>query len=192
MEDNNLQMPQRKCAIAECREFTHNALYCGSCAEQLESNGLFATRVKDRRVILPRVSTDRNNLPTVAKNIRYAAAFINTYNEEVGWWTNLQTGESLLTEVEGEYKRDIPEALCLIHSEVSEAMEGYRKNLPDDHLPHRSMLEVELADAVIRILDLGCGLGLDIGGALAEKVAYNMNRADHKKENRLTENGKKF
>ena len=82
--------------------------------------------------------------------------------------------------------------LCLIHSEISEAMEGHRKNLMDDKLPHRSMLEVELADAVIRICDMAGGLGLDLDGAINEKLEFNKNRADHKIENRLTENGKKF
>lgn len=71
-------------------------------------------------------------------------------------------------------------------------MEGYRKDLPDDKLPHRPMLEVELADAVIRIADL-CGfLGLDLAGAIIEKIAYNANRADHKPETRAAGGGKKF
>ena len=54
------------------------------------------------------------------------------------------------------------------------------------------MLEVELADAVIRICDICGGLGLDLEGAIYEKLEYNKNRADHKIENRLSENGKKF
>jgi DNA-directed RNA polymerase subunit alpha len=54
----------------------------------------------------------------------------------------------------------------------------------DDHLVNRPMLEVELADAVIRILDMAGGLGLDVAGAIAEKLNYNDSRADHKPENR--------
>lgn len=103
-----------------------------------------------------------------------------------GWWTDLHTGESLIG------KRNVPEMLCLIHSEISEAMEGYRKNLMDDKLPHRTMFEVELADAIIRIADLAGAHGLDLSGAIVEKVAYNTKRADHKPENRKQENGKKF
>lgn len=80
----------------------------------------------------------------------------------------------------------------LVVSEVSEAMEGHRKNLPDDKLPHRPMVEVELADAVIRIADLAGALGLDLGGAIAEKMAFNATRPDHKPENRKLENGKKY
>lgn len=115
-----------------------------------------------------------------------------------GWWTDILNGTSLV----GEYAymktpnllppRNIGELLCLVHSEVSEAMEGARKGLMDDKLPHRPMLEVELADAVIRIFDMGGGLGLDIAGAIAEKLDFNAQRADHKIENRLQDGEKKF
>lgn len=117
---------------------------------------------------------------------------IHSQNVAAGWWTNLDTGESLESKNGEKPKRNVPEMLCLIHSEISEAMEGYRKNLMDDKLPHRTMLEVELADAVIRIMDMCGGLGLDLDGAILEKIEFNKNRADHKIENRLTENGKKF
>ena len=88
--------------------------------------------------------------------------------------------------------RETGTCLMLIVSEIAEAMEGDRKDLMDDHLPNRKMIEVELADAVIRIGDLAGKLGLDLGGAIDEKLAYNLNRADHKKENRLQEGGKKY
>lgn len=117
---------------------------------------------------------------------------IHSQNVAAGWWTNLDTGESLESKNGEKPKRNVPEMLCLIHSEISEAMEGYRKNLMDDKLPHRTMLEVELADAVIRIMDMCGGLGLDLEGAILEKLEFNKNRDDHKIENRLTENGKKF
>ena len=67
--------------------------------------------------------------------------------------------------------------LALIHSEISEAL--------DDHLPHRPMAEVELADALIRILDFAGMKGYDLGGAVREKLDYNRTRSDHKKENRV-------
>lgn len=88
--------------------------------------------------------------------------------------------------------REIGTCLMLIVLEIAEAMEGDRKSLMDDHLPHRSMLEVELADAVIRIMDLSGREGLDLGGAIVEKLEYNRTRADHKLENRNKENGKKY
>lgn len=88
--------------------------------------------------------------------------------------------------------REVGTMLALVHSEVSEALEGFRKDLNDDHLTNRKMAEVELADAVIRIFDLAGAKGFDIGGALVEKLKYNTTRKDHKKENREKENGKKF
>lgn len=103
---------------------------------------------------------------------------------EAGWHTNLETGEIL--------DRNKGEMLCLIHSEISEAMEGERKDLMDDKLPHRPMAEVELADAIIRIMDYCGRWNYDIGGAVMEKLAFNRTRADHKIENRLKAGGKKF
>lgn len=82
--------------------------------------------------------------------------------------------------------------LCLIHSEVSESMEGDRKGAKDDKLPHRDMREVELADALIRILDLAGAYGLDLAGATIEKLAFNQQRADHKVENREQAGGKVY
>ena len=53
-------------------------------------------------------------------------------------------------------------------------------------------VSVELADAIIRILDIAGGFDLDVGGAIAEKLAYNRNREDHKIEHRKSKNGKKY
>lgn len=117
-------------------------------------------------------------------NISDLQNLVHSRAVKAGWWTNLETGAPL--------QRNKGELLCLIHSEISEAMEGVRKNLMDDKLPDRKMEEVELADAVIRILDYAGGYGLDIEGAIFEKMEYNLNRADHKIENRKKDNGKSF
>lgn len=82
--------------------------------------------------------------------------------------------------------------IALMHSELSEALEGFRKDKMDDHLPHRKAVEVELADALIRILDTAGALNLDLAGAVMEKLVYNTQRADHKLENREAAGGKKF
>ena len=103
-----------------------------------------------------------------------------------GWWTDPATGDHLNA------ASLIPTKLCLIHSEISEALEGARKDKMDDHLPHRKSIEVELADAVIRICDLAGALNLDLGTALVEKMRYNAQRADHKLANRASSGGKKF
>jgi NTP pyrophosphatase (non-canonical NTP hydrolase) len=103
-----------------------------------------------------------------------------------GWWTNTETGETIELTVETFLAK-----LALIHSEVSEALEGYRKDQMDDHLPHRKMAEVELGDAVIRICDLAGKAGYDLAGAILEKLEYNASREDHKLENRMKDGGKK-
>lgn len=95
----------------------------------------------------------------------------------MGWWDTPREDGTLL---------------CLVHSEISEAMEGFRKDLMDDHLTHRKMAEVELADAVIRIFDVAGNHGFDLGGAIMEKLKYNLTRADHQPENRALDGGKKF
>jgi NTP pyrophosphatase (non-canonical NTP hydrolase) len=107
--------------------------------------------------------------------------------EKAGWWSDLQTGQPLTITPELVLSK-----LMLIVTEVAEATEGYRKGLQDDKLPHRPMIEVELADAVIRIGDLAGALGLDLGGAIAEKVRYNAKRADHQIANRQADGGKKI
>lgn len=120
---------------------------------------------------------------------------IHQSNIDAGWWTDLGTNQDLAEECRKDTrfgKALVAEKLALIHSEVSEAMEAARKNLMDDKLPHRKGIEVELADAVIRILDLCGALELDLAGAIQEKLAYNAKREDHKIENRMKDNGKAY
>ena len=116
-----------------------------------------------------------------------------------GWWTHADSGQDLAAvvrsvEFDGSLLAGalVAQKLCLIHSEVSEAMEGHRKGLPDDKLPDRPMIEVELADAVIRIADLAGAMGLDLGGAIAAKLEFNASRPDHKPEARAAAGGKRF
>lgn len=165
---------------------------------------------------------------------------IHQQNVEMGWWDD---------------PRPFSTFACLFHSELSEAMEGDRKGLMDDHLPEYPMVAVELADFVIRVLDwfgaqddidavqmitvdfplwentdyiaemhqnvsasyyftnidggldqveenlsnaimIACSMakanGWDLLKIILEKVEYNKHRADHKRENRAKDGGKKY
>lgn len=177
-------------------------------------------------------------------NMNKLALEIYEQNKAVGWWDDPN--------------RCVFQTLQLVSTEIAEATEGERKNLMDDHLPSRKMGEVELADALIRVLDLAgrynwayipsvdinymlekvdsiggkhlalnCDLckltevifnnteshelvdrlysslvngilfvgvyqNYDVMGAVTEKLTYNKQRSDHKRENRAAEHGKKF
>lgn len=69
---------------------------------------------------------------------------IHQLNVTAGWWTDLQTGESLLL------TRNRPEMMMLVVSELSEAAEA---DGPDEKCPEFSNFVIELADARIRLMD---------------------------------------
>ena len=127
---------------------------------------------------------DNQNVLISAVGINTAQKLCHGLAVSSGWWSDPATGQ---------WKdRNDCEMIALMHSELSEALEGLRKDLMDDHLPHRKQVEMELADTLIRIFDYAGARGLDLGGAVIEKLAYNQSRADHKLENRAQEGGKKF
>lgn len=113
---------------------------------------------------------------------------VDLYNRSVqaGWWT-AKDGTPLQSN-----PYVFGQKLLLIHSEIAEATEGDRKDTMDSHLPHRKTVEVELADAFIRICDLAAAYGMDLGGAVVEKLAYNVTREDHKPKARAGAGGKKY
>ena len=83
---------------------------------------------------------------------------VHEYAKEKGWWDN---------------ERNIPELLCLVHSEISEALEAYRNNVKEGD-PHS--VGEELADAVIRIWDMCEYLGIDIVDEINKKHKINLQR----------------
>lgn len=100
------------------------------------------------------------------------------------WWRDPKTGLQI--------QRNVGEMLLLAVSELTEAMEGHRKNLSDDKLPQYSMEEVEIADCIIRLFDYAAGRKLRLGQAFVDKMKYNAIRDDHKSENRIKEGGKAY
>lgn len=87
---------------------------------------------------------------------------------------------------------DIAEYFSDVHYHVSAALEGVRKDQV-----------MQIADGVLDIAAFKLAIALDmiygcvswgwpLEKAIGDKRAYNANRADHKRENRVKENGKKF
>lgn len=78
---------------------------------------------------------------------------------EKGWWSTV---------------REVPELLCLIHSEVSEALEAYRNKVPEGA---NGCMSEELADIVIRVFDMAEAFKINIVDAVKKKHEYNMLRS---------------
>lgn len=111
-------------------------------------------------------------------------------NKEKGFWpAGHQEGDRLVAQqvpgVEEDWvladlpARNVGEAIALITTELSEALETFRKHGfdgPSNVLPEIPHFTEELADAVIRIFDLAGGFGLNLALALRLKLRYNLSR----------------
>lgn len=92
-------------------------------------------------------------------------SLISMWNTEQGFWP-VESHTSL-----------IPEKIALIHSELSEALEAYREEKTiSDKIPEFNGIEEELADAVIRILDLCGKYNFHLSEAVIAKLRFNLSR----------------
>jgi|SRR5690554_806715 len=98
---------------------------------------------------------------------------------EKGWWDpyGLDTRR-------GCFALSVDEILAkiaLIHAEASEAVEAVRRGEPviwRDESGKPEGLAIELADIVIRVMDLCGGLGIELEEAIAEKIEFNATRPE--------------
>lgn len=107
---------------------------------------------------------------TMAKTLRMRMDEVHANAVAHGWWDDTTSFDDRLAK--------IPEKILLVHCELSEAIEEYRKgNIQlyfDKEKPEGVF--VELADAIIRILDLAGSCGVDIEHLLEIKHQYNTKR----------------
>lgn len=125
------------------------------------------------------------NLEYAAKELDNLAVFCHCAAVRSGWWHDKETGDAL--------DMNVGERISLMHSELSEMLEAERKDIKEsEHIPGFSGAEEEAADLLIRLFDYAAPRGFRLKEAFMAKFLYNLEREDHKPENRSKEGGKQF
>ena len=122
---------------------------------------------------MPKIKTDEHN--RTATEFRKFTSEIREWAIEKGWRNSAAD------------PRDPAGLLMLITTEIAEACEAFREGNPPCDRPGMGQYthaEEELADAIIRILQMGDEFQFDVPGALMAKMRFNWTR-EHK-------HGKKF
>lgn len=109
----------------------------------------------------------------MTKSIRVRTEEIHANALNHGWWDDTKTYDERLAK--------IPEKILLAHCELSEAVEEFRVgNIKTYYDPETGKPEgvfVELADAMIRLMDLAGACGVDLEQLIEEKHNYNKTRS---------------
>ena len=110
---------------------------------------------------------------------------IHRIADDHGFWSDYRDLRKLVGEYGGllGVQEDAPELMIqlsramLMVSEISEAVEARRNHdAKDDKLPQYSGFTVELADCIIRILDMAEQFNLPVIEAILDKSDYNKSR----------------
>ena len=95
------------------------------------------------------------------------------------YFAQLQAEVHHLAKDKGWYDRERNELelIALIMSELGEAVEAVRKDAISPKILGYKGVEEELADVIIRIMDMAGYYGYDIAGAIVDKHEYNKSRS---------------